>query len=106
MDDRAHLDAYFIADSLSILGNDNIKLKLDGSLEMTTIKLADHSRLEARRAYITATNLTMSGTSDAIINSKEELKLHLDDDASLQLYGDPTITVDALKSKSKILKKE
>ena len=106
LDSRTDLDAYFVTDSLTIQQSDISKLKLDGSIENATIKITDNAKLEAKEVGLTQAAISLSDTSDAVINTKEQITVYLEDSATIALYGDPEITVDGLKNKAKILKKE
>lgn len=106
LDSRTDLDAYFVTDSLTIQQSDTSKLKLDGSIENATIKITDNAKLEAKEVGLTQAAISLSDTSDAVINTKEQITVYLEDSATIALYGDPEITVDGLKNKAKILKKE
>jgi len=106
LDNRASLDAYFVSDSLMIVQNDTAKMKLDGSVEESTVKIKDNGKFEAKEASLNKIKLNMSDSSDAIVNCKEQLEIYLEDSAVLDIYGDPEIKVEGLKNKARISKKE
>ena len=106
LDGRATLKMYAIADSLESTVSDTSRLTLDGTIETAKLTLSGSGKLLAKEALLTATDITLSDSSDAYIQVKETITLYAQDSAELQLYGEPSITVTGLKNKAKILKKE
>lgn len=106
LDGRASLKMYVLLDTLESQLSDTSKLTLDGIINETKLTLTGSAKLSAKEVLLTTADITLSDSSDAYMNVKEAITLYAQDTATLELYGDPTITVNGLKNKAKILKKE
>ncbi len=106
LDGRASLKMYALLDIIELQSSDSSKLTLDGIINETKLTLSGSAKLSAKEALITTATITLSDSSDAYVNVKEAIALYAQDTSTLELYGDPTITVDGLKNRAKILKKE
>jgi hypothetical protein len=106
LDGRATLKMYALVDTLESQLSDTSKLTLDGIVNDTKLTLSGSAKLSAKEVLLTTADITLSDSSDAYMNVKEAITLYAQDTAVLELYGDPTIAVNGLKNKAKILKKE
>ncbi len=106
LDGRATLKMYALVDTLESQLSDTSKLTLDGTVNASKLTLSGSAKLSAKEVLLTTADITLSDSSDAYMNVKEVITLYAQDTATLELYGDPSITVNGLKNKAKILKKE
>ncbi|MFC4633634.1 GIN domain-containing protein [Dokdonia ponticola] len=106
LDGRASLKMYVLVDVLESQLKDSSRATLDGAVGSLNGTLSDSAKLNAKDALLTTAALTLSDNSDAYVNVKEAITLYAQDTSTIELYGDPTITVDGLKNRAKILKKD
>lgn len=106
LEDRASLKYSSVNDSIHLKAKDNVRIQLDGSYKNANMMASATSKIDTRKASISNAIIELSDNADALLNVTENIDLFAQDNSTLELYGDPEISVSGLKNKARIFKKE
>ena len=78
---------------------------MDGDVEDLDITATESANIKAAALRAENVNIIASDDSDINVNVTKELKLYAKDKSTINLYGNPKITVEGFKDSSRLIKK-